>query len=290
MFASDSMRVAITGVNGLLGNGLARIFGERHAVVPLTHAECDITDGARVRVVFAKAQVQAVVHAAAIPDLEICEADPARAYRVNVQGTRNVVEAARESGASVAYISSDSVFDGEKRTPYMESDDTNPPTVYGRTKLQAEEAANSLPGNYIFRIPVLFGPGKENFVSKGLRKLANGEEYVVASDQMGGALFTLDGARKIMEVMEAGRGGTFHLANTGACDRLELMRRAAGLAGLDASGIVGIPSAEMGRRAKRLKYAVMEMRVLKAAGFAPPRPWEEALGEYLRNWRADKSA
>jgi dTDP-4-dehydrorhamnose reductase len=288
VFASDPMRIAITGANGLLGNGLVRVFDERHTVVPLSHAECDITDGAKVRAVFAKAQVEAVVHAAAIPDLEICEADPARAYRVNVQGTRNVVEAAREISASVAYISSDSVFDGEKRTPYTESDATNPPTVYGRTKLQAEEAVQTLPGNYIFRIPVLFGPGKENFVSKGLRKLANGEEYVVASDQLGGALFTLDGARKMMEVMEAGRAGTYHLANTGACDRLELMRRAAGLAGLDARGIAGIPSAEMGRRAKRLKYAVMEMRALKEAGFALPRPWEEALADYVRDWRASK--
>jgi dTDP-4-dehydrorhamnose reductase len=282
------MRIAITGANGLLGNGLVRIFGERHAVVPLTHAECDVTDGAKVREVFAKAQVQAVVHAAAIPDLDICEAEPARAYRVNVQGTRNVVEAAREAGASVAYISSDSLFDGEKRTPYTESDDTNPPTVYGRTKLQAEEAVGTLPGNYVFRIPVLFGPGNENFVSKGLQKLANGETYVVASDQMGGALFTLDGARKMMEVMEAGRAGTYHLANTGACDRLELARRAAALAGLDARGIVGVPSAEMGRRAVRLKYAVMEMRALQEAGFDLPRPWEEALAKYVSEWRASR--
>ncbi|HUK31369.1 MAG TPA: NAD(P)-dependent oxidoreductase [Candidatus Acidoferrum sp.] len=278
------MKIAITGANGLLGNGLVLVFAERHAVLPLTHAECDVTDGARVRAVFAKAQVEAVVHAAAIPDLDICEADPAHAYRVNVQGTRNVVEAVRETSASVAYISSDSVFDGEKRTPYTESDAPNPPTVYGWTKLQAEEAVRTLPGNFIFRIPVLFGPGKENFISKGLRKLANGEEYVVASDQLGGALHTLDGARKMMEVMEAGRAGTYHLANTGACDRLELARRAAKLAGLNGRRIVGKPSAEMGRPAKRLKYAVMEMHALQDAGFALPRPWEEALAEYVREW------
>ncbi len=256
--------------------------------MPLTHAGCDITDGAKVRAVFVEAKVEAVVHAAAIPDLDICEADPARAYQVNVQGTRNVVEAAREAGASVAYISSDAVFDGEKRTPYTESDATNPPTVYGRTKLQAEEAVLSLPQHFIFRVPVLFGPGKENFISKGLRKLANGEEYEVASDQLGGALYTLDGARKMIEVMEAARAGTYHLANNGACDRLELAQRGAALAGLDSGRIVGRPSAEMGRRAKRLKYAVMEMRALQSAGFELPRPWQEALVEYVRDWQANK--
>ncbi|HEV3218774.1 MAG TPA: NAD(P)-dependent oxidoreductase [Candidatus Acidoferrales bacterium] len=280
------MRIAITGANGLLGKGLVRVFAERHTVIPLAHAECDITDGAKVREVFGKMRVEAVVHAAAIPDLDICEADPALAFRVNVEGTRNIVEAARETGASVAYISTDAVFDGEKRTPYTESDAANPPTVYGQTKLQAEESVRRLTRHFIFRVPVLFGPGKENFVSKGLRKLANGEEYVVASDQLGGALYTLDGARKMMEVMEAGRFGTFHLTNTGICDRLELAIRAATIAGLDSTRIIGKPSAEMGRRAKRLKYAVMEMRSLLEAGFALPRPWQESLLEFVQDRRA----
>lgn len=266
-----------------------RVFSERHDVVRLTHADCDITDSANVRAALLKARAEAVVHAGAIPDLDICEADPALAFRVNVEGTRNVMEAARELGANVAYISTDAVFDGEKRTPYTESDPAHPPTVYGRTKQQAEEVVRGMPGHFIFRLPVLFGPGKQNFVSKGLRKLANGEVYEVASDQLGGALYTLDGAQKIMEVMEANRYGTYHLANTSECGRLELVRRAAALAGLDAKGIIGKPSAEMGRRAKRLKYAVMEMRALQQAGFALPRPWQEALAEYVVEWRGTQS-
>ncbi len=284
--AADSMRVAITGANGLLGSGLVRVFGERHTALPLTHAECDITDAAKVCAVVAKNKIQAVVHAAAIPDLDICESDPVLAFRVNVEGTRNVVKAAREFGATVVYISTDAIFDGEKRTPYTESDPANPETVYGRTKLQAETVVRTLAEYFIFRIPVLFGPGKANFISKGLRRLANGEEYEVASDQMGGTLYTLDGARKMMEVMEAKRCGTYHLTNSGACDRLELARHAATLSGLNAERIIGKPSAEMGRRAKRSKYAVMEMRALQHAAFTPPRPWQDALAEYVRDWQA----
>jgi dTDP-4-dehydrorhamnose reductase len=98
------MKVAITGAYGLLGNGLVRVFSERHSVVALSHAECDITDRAKVRAIFEKNRVEAVVHAAAIPDLDICETDPALALRVNVEGTRNVAAAARELGATVAYI------------------------------------------------------------------------------------------------------------------------------------------------------------------------------------------
>ena len=158
MFAAESMKIAITGANGLLAKGLARVFGERHSVVAFTHADCDITDLERVRKVLAQNEAQAVIHPAAIPDLDICEADPARAFRVNVEGTWNVVEAAREIGASIAYISTDAVFDGEKRTPYTESDLAHPPTVYGKTKLQAEKSVRALEKHFIFRIPVLFGP------------------------------------------------------------------------------------------------------------------------------------
>ena len=276
------MKVAITGAAGLFGQGLVQVFGERHRVTALTRAEADITRAEEVRSVLAKLKPDVVVHPAGIPDLDVCEADPARAYLVNVHGARNVAEGAREVGAAVAYISTDAVFDGKKRTPYTESDPAIPPSVYGRTKLRAEQIARGLPRHWIFRVSVLYGPGKTNFIEKGLRKIAAGETYMVAADQLGSATYTLDAAQKIMEVVEAGRYGLYHLSNRGACSRLDLALRAAELAGLDASKVLGKPSAEMGRLAVRLNYAVMDMQALKQAGFAPPRPWQDALAEYIR--------
>lgn len=136
---------------------------------------------------------------------------------------------------------------------------------------------------WIFRIPILFGPGKINFIEKGLLASKNGKEYVVALDQVGCAAYTLDIGRKMMEVMEAKRYGTFHLSNTGECNRLELAQRAAILAGLDPSKIIGKKLDDMKRPAKRLKYQVMEMKALKEAAFALPRSWEEALADYVKN-------
>jgi dTDP-4-dehydrorhamnose reductase len=204
---------------------------------------------------------------------------------VNYHGTRNVVEAAREVGAGVAYISTDAVFDGKKTEPYTERDATIPPTVYGRTKLRGEQIVKTLPAHWIFRVSVLFGPGKVNFVERGLRKLAAGENYAVASDQLGSATYTVDAAAKIMKAVEARRFGLYHLSNDGACSRYELAIKAAEFARLDPKDIIGKPDAEMGRRTPRLKYAVMAMDALKQAGFAPPRRWEEALAEYVPTLR-----
>jgi len=275
------MRVAITGAAGLFGHGLVAAFATRHKVVPLTRAEADITDAEATIVALERVRPDLVVHAAGIPDLDLCEADPDKAWRVNYQGTCNVAEAARRLGAGLAHISTDAVFDGRKATPYVETDPTAPITVYGRTKLQAEQAVKTLKRYWIFRVPVLFGPGKTNFVEKGLRKVAAGEPYKVTSDQLGSATHTVDAGLKIMEVAESGPCGLYHLANQGACTRFELARTAVEQAGLDPAKVVGVPDALMQRRAPRLKYAVMEMAALRDAGFTLQRPWHVALKGYV---------
>lgn len=266
----------------MFGHGLTQVIGKRQIVFAMGRAEADITKPEQVRSALMKFRPDVIIHAAAIPSPDICETDPAQAYLVNVHGTRHVVEAANEVGAGIAYISSDSVFDGEKQTPYVESDPTTPPTVYGRTKLRSERLVEGSPRHWIFRVSVLFGPGKKNFIEKGLRAMAAGKPYVVASDQMGSTLYTLDGAEKILEVIESGCCGLYHLSNQGPCSRYELAKYAAEKAGLDLSKLVGIPSDQMGRPAKRLKYAVMEMRELRDAGFPLPRSWQSALDDYLQ--------
>ena len=276
------MKVAITGAAGLFGRGLVEVFSMRHTVCPLTRRDADITKADEVRAVLTRLRPEIIIHSAAIPDLDLCEADPAKAHLANVEGTRHVVEVAAELGAAVAYTSTDAVFDGKKRTPYAESDPPNPPTVYGRTKLLGEQIVQGLPNHWIFRVSVLFGPGKTNFVEKGLRKLAAGDEYVVATDQVGSATYTLDATQKIMEVVEARCYGLFHLSNQGACSRFEFAQRAAELAGLDPNKVIGKPMDQMGRRAPRLKYSVMAMDALKRAGFSLPRSWQEALADYIR--------
>lgn len=277
------MKIAITGASGLFGHGLVQIFKDGHTIFPLTHGEVDITRADQVEATISKIWPDVVIHAAAIPNPDTCEEEPARAYAVNVHGTRHICDSARTVGATVAYISTDAVFDGLNKNgrPYRETDPTGPATVYGRTKLRSEDIVRQANEFWIFRVSVLFGPGKANFVDKGFARIREREPYITASDQLGNASYTVDLARAMRKIIEAKKYGLYHLANSGSCTRLELARRAAEIAGLNPEGIVGKPLVEMERPAKRPPYSVMDFEALKAAGFQPLRPWDEALKEYV---------
>jgi dTDP-4-dehydrorhamnose reductase len=291
------MKIAITGANGLFGHALVQVIGGdgvprphgfrglgwSHHALPLTRADADLTRLPDVHRVLLAARPDAIVHAAAAPDPDACERNPEYAFQTNVVATENVVQVAKELAIPVAQISTDAVFDGMTDSPRTESDPTHPLSVYGKTKLLAERAVMQLEHYWIFRVSVLFGPGKANFISKGLQALRSGNSYAVAADQIGTATYTLDAAGKILEVMESPQYGLFHLSNPGACSRLDLMQQAAILAGLPTDKVVGKPLSEMGRLAPRPKYAVMEMKALKMAGISPPRAWQSALAEYIEN-------
>jgi dTDP-4-dehydrorhamnose reductase len=275
------MKIAITGANGLFGCGLVPVIGAKHTVYPMTRAVADLTDLDALRRALTANKPDTLIHTAGIPDPDLCESEPERAFANNVVATRNVVMVARELAFPVAHISTDAVFDGTANSPRIETDPVGPISVYGNTKLLAEKAVAALSQHWIFRVSVLFGPGKDNFVDKGLRTLRQGGTYTIAADQEGTATYTLDAASKILEVMERRSYGLFHLCNQGACTRLELARRAAELAHLPTENIAGKPMAEMKRKAPRTKYSVMEMKALADAGIASPRHWKEALAEYV---------
>jgi dTDP-4-dehydrorhamnose reductase len=275
------VRVFVTGAAGLLGQALVGMFGARHTVIPHTRKEGDITDASQMRRRIDEAAPDVVIHAAAIRDIDECERNPELGWRVNAEAPKQLVEIAREVGAGFALISSDAVFDGNSERPYVETDAVDPRSVYGKTKVAAEEFSRQHDRHWVFRVSVMFGPGRENFVNKGLCKVMGKEPYVVATDQLATATYTVDAARTMLSVIEAGAHGTYHVCNQGRCTRYELARRAVEMAGMDASLVVGKTIAEMNRVGPRPKYAVMEMRALKEKGFAVPREWEEALRAYL---------
>ena len=275
-------RIAVTGANGLFGTALVRIFGEQHDVVSLTRRDADMANPGELKSALLKSQAEVIVHSAAIRDPDAAETNPALARRINVEATAEASIAAEELGAGLVLISTDAVFDGKKRAPYVETDEPNPPGVYGRTKLEAEKIVSRLPRHWIFRVSVLFGPAKsESFISKELRVLSTGGTYTAAADQLGTTTYTLDAARTIRSVLESGPAGLYHLCNQGPCTRAELALTAAKMAGISSANLRCLPLAEMNRPGPRVAYSVMEMQGLQRAGFKLPRPWREALQEFI---------
>ena len=266
------MKIAITGAAGRFGRGLQLALEQKHTIYPLRHADIDITKTDDVQRVLAAIHPDVVIHTAALPDIDYCETHPEETHKVNVEGTRNVMRGAAQVGAGLVHISTDAVFDGRKGEPYVESDATNPISVYGRSKLAAEQLVEEYEKHWIFRVSVLFGPGKENFVSKAIEQVRAGVVHKVASDQLGSATYTLDAGEKILELVDATAYGLYHLCNSGPCTRMELAKQAVADAGLDPELVQGMTTELMSRPGPRVTYAVMEMAALRNRGFADSAP------------------
>jgi dTDP-4-dehydrorhamnose reductase len=233
-------RVLITGAGGQLGVALADAFPHADA---RPRASLDVTQ--RVELDY---RPELVLHAAAWTDVDGAEADPAGAARVNVEGTRNVVALA----APVVYFSSDYVFDGAKRRPYIESDEPSPMSVYGRTKLGGEREVRA---GWVVRTSWLFGWTGDNFVRTMLRLADERDEVRVVADQRGCPTYVGHVAAATTELIERPQG-VWHLAADGECTWAEFAEAIFEDAGL-ACRVRPIGSAELARPAPRPAYSVL---------------------------------
>ncbi|HXV34375.1 MAG TPA: dTDP-4-dehydrorhamnose reductase [Gaiellaceae bacterium] len=253
--------VLITGAGGQLGAALREVFPEADA---RTRAELDVTEP--IALGYAPGLV---LHAAAWTDVDGAEADEAGALRVNVEGTRNVAAL----GSPVVYYSSDYVFDGSKREPYVESDEPAPLGAYGRTKLLGEREIRE---GWIVRSSWLFGWTGHNFVRTMLRLGAERDEVRVVDDQRGCPTYTGHLAAATRELL-ALPGGVWHLAAEGECTWAELAEAIFAGAGLDCR-VVPISTEELGRPAPRPAYSVLRS---EREGVPRLPHWREGLRECL---------
>jgi dTDP-4-dehydrorhamnose reductase len=233
-------RILITGAGGQLGTALAEAFPEADA---RDRAAFDVSDPPELGY-----RPDLVLHAAAWTDVDGAESDPARAERVNVEGTRNVAAL----DAPVVYFSTDYVFDGRKGEPYSPGDETGPLSVYGRTKLEGEQEVRD---GWIVRSSWLFGWTGKNFVRTMLGLGAERDEVAVVDDQVGSPTFVGHLAAATREVIEQPYG-TYHLAAAGQCSWAEFAEAIFEEAGLSCR-VRGISTAELGRPAQRPAYSVL---------------------------------
>jgi dTDP-4-dehydrorhamnose reductase len=253
--------VLLTGAGGQLGRALAETFAHDD-LVALRHDEWDVTLPAPAGL----AELDLVLHAAAWTDVDGAESDPQGAAAVNVGGTKNVAEL----GAPLVYFSTDYVFDGAKRAPYLESDGPNPRSAYGRSKLLGEAEAGE--GAWVVRSSWLFGPTGHNFVRTMLRLGAEREEVEVVDDQRGSPTYVGHLAAATRELLELD-AGLWHVAADGECTWAEFAEAIFEEAGLSCR-VRRIATAELGRPAPRPSYSVLRSERVDA----PRLPhWREGL-------------
>lgn len=287
-------RIALIGANGQLGSDIVRVWPsstlaqEGHELVPLTHADIEVTDAARVRSVLVGVQPLWVINTAAFHRVDDCETQTAAAFEVNALGVKNLAECSRDLDARLVHFSTDYVFDGSKREPYVESEPLSPISAYGISKAAGEHFVRYLlpEQHVIVRSSGLYGvagaSGKGgNFVETMLRLAANGEQIRVVHDQVSTPTFTLDLAQTLLELMALGGRGTFHITNAGQCSWFEFAAEIFAASDLHPQ-LIAITSQEYGAPAPRPPYSVLANTALKSLGLSQPRPWQQALRHYLR--------
>jgi dTDP-4-dehydrorhamnose reductase len=270
-------KILLSGSGGQLGLELAGRLPERgHEVVALYRAELDVADFEAVQGALEEHAPDLVVNAAAYTNVDGCEKETDLAYRVNALGPRNLAQLCRERGSDLLHVSTNYVFDGESERPYEPFDPPNPISTYGRTKLAGEEYVRQLTNRwYVVRSAGVYGRGY-NFVRTMLRVAADRDVLKVKEDEFISPTYALDLAEGIIQVIEAGHYGLYHLTNSGSCSWYEFAKEIFDLAGVEVE-VVPVPGSEYPLPAARPANGV-----LSALGSPELRHWREALEDYLR--------
>ncbi len=273
------MKLLVTGAAGMLGHEVVAA-AERlgHDVAAWDLPECDLTDADATLAALRRLEPRAAVNCAAYTDVDRAESDAATAFKVNAEAAGNLARACAGVGARLVHVSTDYVFDGTKREPWIESDATNPLGVYGRSKLQGEDLVIAeLPDHAIVRTAWLFGPHGPNFVSTMLRLAAERDEVQVVTDQVGSPTFAGHLAPALVDMAERSDTGFFHGAGAGSCSWYELTLEAYDAAGVNCR-VLPTTAEQFARPAPRPAYSVLGSE--RDHPITLP-PWQEGVRAHL---------
>ncbi|MFY0802955.1 dTDP-4-dehydrorhamnose reductase [Peribacillus frigoritolerans] len=275
------MDIVITGSDGQLGKELERRLGQFHTVVSLSKNDLDITQKEEVNKKIIELEPQIIIHAAAFTSVDQCETDRGKAFEVNGLGTRYISNAANMVDARVFYISSDYVFDGNKQSPYLEEDVPNPQSIYGISKWIGEQFVLSINNGTVIRTSWLYGHDGKNFVKTMLELAKKNKEIRVVNDQVGSPTYVNDLAETISHLLDK-KNGIYHVSNEGSCSWYIFAKAIFEEAGFDPYLVKTITTEEFGALAPRPHFSVLKSKALLREKVQIPRPWNEALKEFIR--------
>jgi dTDP-4-dehydrorhamnose reductase len=280
------MKVAVIGADGQLGMDILESL-QHLDPIPLTYPSVDISKRKQIQSILGEHQPDWIINSAAWTHVDRCEEEDASAFEVNALGARYVAEASESMQAKLIYISTDYVFDGEKKQPYIESDPPAPLNVYGLSKLAGEHFTRySCSHHYILRTSGLYGLntcwGKgTNFVDKMIELGGKNESLKVVEDEVLTPTFTEDLAEQIRTLIETPPPvGIYHATNEGECSWFDFACEIFSLAGIKVE-VQKTSAAEWSAPARRPAYSVLENQALKQAGLNKFPHWTDALARFL---------
>jgi len=280
------MKIVLIGADGQLGSELLKVLGRQETVSPLFYPEFDITRAGEAQDVLRGLRPELVINTAAFHRVDECEDNPQASFLVNAIAVRDLALTARQLGFALVHFSTDYVFDGRKRRPYVEGDPARPLNVYGVSKLAGEFFLRALLDRYfLVRTCGLFGPAgprdkAPNFVDRMLTLAGEGKTIRVVNDQWVSPTSAEELAVRVAELIQARHYGLFHLTNEGECTWFEFAQEVFRQAGLNPR-LEAIDSRSYGARARRPRYSVLENKRAKELGLKNFSTWSAALTAYL---------
>jgi dTDP-4-dehydrorhamnose reductase len=260
-------------------------------VLPYDHQSLDIANLDLVLSAFEREKPEIVINCAAWTDVDGCEGDSDRAYRINACGPENLAVAVRQLDAAFITISTDYVFDGTKDGFYTQRDNPNPQSVYAASKREGElraQAANA--ATIVVRTGYIFGPGGKNFLSTIVKRARAGETLVAISDTLGTPTYSRDLAKRLRELGELNLPGLYHVVNSGAGVSFdEFAQQTLVVAGCNNTAVQSISMASLNRPAPRPRNSRLRCLLSDAIGLSPMPNWRDALVEFVQRDRENNS-
>ena len=300
------MKIVILGAGGRLGAALMREYREKYDIADFDHAELDLASLDDVRGKLGAMNFDVLINAAAFTNVDACETERDRAFRINAEAPGVLAEICNEKDAKMIHFSTDYVFDGEKRAPYTEEDQANPISAYGESKRAGEQnviAAED--GHLVVRVSWVFGPDRPSFVDAMIKRAQQDEKIDAISDKFSTPTYTHDIARMLPQFFDRGvAGGILHFANAGKCTWQEYAQwaldccRDAGIP-LKARTVGALKLSEMTRLrqgsggqapwvARRPVYSVLSTAKYTELTGTAPRAWREAVNDYITRFYSKK--
>ncbi len=281
-------RVAVTGTTGRVGAALARALAPDHTVIELPRRDFDLSDPETMAAALERLDCDLFLNPAGLTSLEDCLDRPGLAWRVNAEAPGEIAAWASRRGIRMIHFSTDYVFGELPPGLRNEDDPTHPPGDYGRSKLAGENAVLAHPGHCVVRISWVFGPEKPSFVDQVRRRALAGEPLAAVADKFSLPTGTRDLTEWIRALADAGASGVFHACNSGNPVSWHDLATATVRHLHQRGKLSAIPEIEpqllaenTAFRATRVRHTAMATTRLAGLLGCPPRPWQEALAEYL---------